>query len=159
MESSQSFRECVYHSDPLPTPFERLLQFLTAPGKGCLERFGLVLWLNLERCLLVHGLQAVAESCQRGLVCAGMLNQSASRRFTSKSSGGATLTSQLTQLVVPRRARIDQVIDANFLLLAQAPCASRGLVEHKEVHWHLEPDHGVDPALQVEAFVDTPVRN
>ena len=120
MESSQSFRQRVNHADPLPAAFERLLQFLTTPGKGCLERFGLVLWLCEERCLFfIHRLQAVAESRQRGFVCASMLNQGASRRFTRKGSGSATLTAQFAQLVVPCRACIDHVENAHFFLLAQ----------------------------------------
>src|SRR6266700_2521423 len=128
MEGSQSLRERINHPDPLPTSLERLLQFLTAPGKGLLERFGLVLWLREERSLLVHRLQAVTQSSQRGFVCAGMLNQGTSRRFTREGSGGTTLTTQLAQLVVPRCACIDHVVDADFLLLAQAPGASRGLI-------------------------------
>src|SRR5258708_14845994 len=127
MEGSQSLRECVYHPDPLSTPFERLPQFLTTPGKGCLERFGLVFWLREERCLLVHRLQTVAQSCQRGFVCAGMLYQGTTRRFTREGSGSATLTAQLAQFIVPCRPRLDDVVDADFLLLAQSPGASRGL--------------------------------
>src|SRR5258708_27059410 len=99
----------------------------------------------------------MAQSCQRGFVCAGMLDQGTPRRFTRKGSGSATLTPQLAQLVVPCRACIDQVVDAYFLLLAQSPGASRGLVEHKEVHRHFKPDDRVDPALQVEAFIYAPV--
>src|SRR5712692_6170339 len=159
MNSCQSLRECVNHPDPLPTPFECLLQFLATPGKGCLECLGLVFWLRVERCLLIHRLQAVAESCQRGFVCACMLNQGTPRRFTRKGSGSSTLTAEFPELVVPCRARIDEVVDTDFLLLAQSPGASRGLVEHEEVHRHLKPDDGVNPALQIEAFVDTPVRN
>src|SRR6266571_5088662 len=130
MEGSQSLGERINHPDPLPTPFERLLQFLTTPGKGCLERFGLVLRLREEWHLLVHRLQAMTESCQRGFVCAGMLNQGSARRFTSKGCGSATLTTQLAQLVVPCRACIDEIVDAYLLLLAQPPGTSRGLVEH-----------------------------
>src|SRR6266487_4684113 len=159
MEGSQSLRECVYHADPLPTAFQRLLQFLTPPGKGCLERFGIIFRLCEERYLLVHGLQAVAQSRQRGFICSGVLNQCTSRRLTCKVSCSATLTAEFPELVVSCCARIDEIVDVYLFLLTQSPGASRGLVEHEEVHRHLEPDDGIDPALQIKAFVDTPVRN
>src|SRR5438046_482830 len=124
MEGSQSLRERVYHPDPLPTSLERLLQFLTTPGKGCLERFGLAFWLREDWCLLVHRLQAVTESCQRGFVCASMLNQGASRRFTREGSGSSTLATQFAQLVVSCRTRVDEIVDSNFFLLPQTPGAS-----------------------------------
>src|SRR5258708_11578856 len=124
MDGSQSFRERLHHADPLPASFECLLQFLTAPGKGCLERFGLIFWLRGERYLLVHRLQTVAESCQRGFVCTGMFNQGTSCRFTRKGRGSATLTAELAQLIVPCRARIHQVVDADLFLFAQSPGAS-----------------------------------
>src|SRR5687767_7688407 len=85
-----------------------------------------------------------------------MFGQAALWCIAAEERGRATLRGELLELVVADRARVSQIEDPNFALLAQSPGALAGLGQQDQVLRHLIPDYRVHD-LEIEALADPTV--